>query len=168
MRQRDIIEVTIIDFIHGTRFHVSKPVLGICPHKALHQRLMFFKIMSHRQRTIMCQVDNNSNHASKNNAKYMPMIFFYFLKIIFDISTSKRSNKYKPHSILAKKKKLKFAEKQVEQQSQTLPQGRRVRCKDPVIEIDQSIPKLSNQKIRTEFNQKKKKEKKIRTESKRK
>jgi len=29
--------------------------------------------------------------------------FFYFLKIIFDISTSKRSKKYKPHSILAKK-----------------------------------------------------------------
>jgi len=28
---------------------------------------------------------------------------FYFLKIIFDISTSKRSKKYKPHSILAKK-----------------------------------------------------------------
>jgi hypothetical protein len=34
----------------------------------------------------------------------MPMIFFYFLKIIFDISTSKRSKKYKPHSILIKKK----------------------------------------------------------------
>jgi hypothetical protein len=33
------------------------------------------------------------------------MMFFYFLKIIFDISTSKRSKKYKPHSILAKKKK---------------------------------------------------------------
>jgi hypothetical protein len=30
--------------------------------------------------------------------------FFHFLKIIFDISTSKRSKKYKPHSILAKKK----------------------------------------------------------------
>jgi hypothetical protein len=30
---------------------------------------------------------------------------FHFLKIIFDISTSKRSKKYKPHSILAKKKK---------------------------------------------------------------
>ena len=49
------------------------------------------------------------------------MMFFYFLKIIFDISTLKRSKRYKPHSILAKKKKkLKFAEKQVEQQSQTL------------------------------------------------
>jgi len=36
--------------------------------------------------------------------KYMPMMFFYFLKIIFDISTSKRSKRYKPHSILAKKK----------------------------------------------------------------
>jgi len=35
-------------------------------------------------------------------------VFFYFLKIIFDISTSKRSKKYKPHSILAKKKKFKF------------------------------------------------------------
>jgi len=35
-------------------------------------------------------------------------MFFYFLKIIFDISTSKRSKKYKPHSILAKKKKFKF------------------------------------------------------------
>jgi len=34
----------------------------------------------------------------------MPMMFFYFLKIIFDISTSKRSKKYKPHLILAKKK----------------------------------------------------------------
>jgi len=31
-------------------------------------------------------------------------VFFYFLKIIFDISTSKRFKKYKPHSILAKKK----------------------------------------------------------------
>jgi hypothetical protein len=36
------------------------------------------------------------------------MMFFYFLKIIFDISTSKRSKKYKPHSILAKKNKKKF------------------------------------------------------------
>jgi len=34
----------------------------------------------------------------------MSMMFFYFLKIIFDISTSKRSKKYKPHSILEKKK----------------------------------------------------------------
>ncbi|KAL9335737.1 hypothetical protein Peur_072918 [Populus x canadensis] len=40
----------------------------------------------------------------------MPMMFFYFLKIIFDISTSKRSKKYKPHSILVKKKKFKFAQ----------------------------------------------------------
>jgi len=30
--------------------------------------------------------------------------FFYFLKIIFNISISKRSKKYKPHLILAKKK----------------------------------------------------------------
>jgi len=40
----------------------------------------------------------------------MLMMFFYFLKIIFDISTSKRSKKYKPHSILAKKKKFKFSQ----------------------------------------------------------
>jgi N6-adenosine-specific RNA methylase IME4 len=49
----------------------------------------------------------------------MPMMFFYFLKIIFNISTSKRSKKYKPHSILAKKKKSKFGETQVETHSQT-------------------------------------------------
>jgi len=36
------------------------------------------------------------------------MMFFYFLKIIFDISTSKWSKRYKPHSILAKKKKFKI------------------------------------------------------------
>jgi hypothetical protein len=34
------------------------------------------------------------------------MMFFYFLKIIFDISTSKRSKKYKPYLILAKNKKI--------------------------------------------------------------
>jgi hypothetical protein len=49
----------------------------------------------------------------------MPTMFFYFLKIIFDISTSKRSKKYKPHSILAKKKKIKFDQTQVQPQSQT-------------------------------------------------
>ncbi|KAI9396565.1 hypothetical protein POPTR_004G152750v4 [Populus trichocarpa] len=27
----------------------------------------------------------------------MPMMFFHFLKIIFDISTSKRSKTYKPY-----------------------------------------------------------------------
>jgi hypothetical protein len=42
---------------------------------------------------------------------------FSFLKIIFDINTSKQSKKYKPYSILAKKKKLKFGEKQVEPHS---------------------------------------------------
>jgi hypothetical protein len=43
---------------------------------------------------------------------------FFFKKIIFDISASKRSKKYKPHLILAKKKKiLKFDKKQVEPQS---------------------------------------------------
>jgi hypothetical protein len=46
--------------------------------------------------------------------------FFYFLKIIFNISTSKRSKKYKPHSILAKKKKKKFNETQVKTHSQTV------------------------------------------------
>jgi hypothetical protein len=52
----------------------------------------------------------------------MPMMFFYFLKIIFDISTSKRSKKYKPHSILAKKKKnSNFHKTQVETHYQTLP-----------------------------------------------
>jgi hypothetical protein len=51
----------------------------------------------------------------------MPMIFFYFLKIIFDISTSKRSKKYKPHSILAKKKNSNLEETQVQTQYQTFP-----------------------------------------------
>jgi len=52
----------------------------------------------------------------------MPMMFFHFLKIIFDISTSKRSKKYKPHSILAKKKKIsKFDETQLQTQCQTVP-----------------------------------------------
>jgi len=36
------------------------------------------------------------------------MMFFYFLKIIFDINTSKRSKKYKPHLILIKNKKIKI------------------------------------------------------------
>jgi len=48
----------------------------------------------------------------------MPIIFFHFLKIIFDISTSKQSKKYKPHSILTQKK-LKFSQMQVQSQSQT-------------------------------------------------
>jgi hypothetical protein len=38
------------------------------------------------------------------HAEIHAKMFFHFLKIIFDISTSKRSKKYKPHSILAKKK----------------------------------------------------------------
>jgi len=47
----------------------------------------------------------------------MLMIFFYFLKIIFDISTSKRSKKYKPRLILTKKEKiLKFDETQLQTQ----------------------------------------------------
>uniref|UniRef100_A0A3N7EMG9 Uncharacterized protein n=1 Tax=Populus trichocarpa TaxID=3694 RepID=A0A3N7EMG9_POPTR len=32
----------------------------------------------------------------------MPIMFFHFLKIIFDISTSKRFKTYKPYKILAK------------------------------------------------------------------
>jgi hypothetical protein len=32
--------------------------------------------------------------------------FFYFLKIIFNISTSKQSKRYKSHSILVKKIKI--------------------------------------------------------------
>jgi len=44
--------------------------------------------------------------------------FFYFLKIIFDISTSKRFKRYKPHLILTKKN-LKFDQTQVQPQSQT-------------------------------------------------
>jgi len=41
----------------------------------------------------------------------MLIIFFYFLKIIFDINTSKRSKNYKPYSNLTKKKILKFNKK---------------------------------------------------------
>jgi hypothetical protein len=44
----------------------------------------------------------------------MSMMFFYFLKIIFDISISKQSKKYKLHLILTKKKNLKFNQTQVE------------------------------------------------------
>jgi hypothetical protein len=47
--------------------------------------------------------------------------FFYFLKIIFDISTSKRSKKYKPYLILVKTKNLKFNETQLQTQCQTHP-----------------------------------------------
>jgi hypothetical protein len=54
--------------------------------------------------------------------------FFYFLKIIFDISTSKRSKKYKPHSILAKKKNSNFHKTQVETHYQTLPSSTRKSC----------------------------------------
>ena len=46
------------------------------------------------------------------------MIFFHFLKIIFDISTSKRSKKYKLYSILIKKNS-KFTKTQVQTQPQT-------------------------------------------------
>jgi hypothetical protein len=42
-------------------------------------------------------------------------MFFYFLKIIFNISTSKRSKKYKPHSILAKKKNQNLAKRTTKQ-----------------------------------------------------
>jgi hypothetical protein len=51
----------------------------------------------------------------------MSMMFFHFLKIIFDISTSKRFKKYKLHSILAKKKKnSKFDETHLQTQCQTV------------------------------------------------
>jgi len=48
----------------------------------------------------------------------MPIIFFYFLKIIFDISTSKQFKKYKSHSILTKKNS-KIDETQLQMQCQT-------------------------------------------------
>jgi len=51
----------------------------------------------------------------------MPMMFFYFLKIIFDISTSKRSKKYKTYSILAKKNKIKFDESHLQTNAMLLP-----------------------------------------------
>jgi hypothetical protein len=50
----------------------------------------------------------------------MLMMFFHFLKIIFDISTSKRSKKYKPHLILTKKKISKFNETQLQTQLQII------------------------------------------------
>jgi hypothetical protein len=50
-------------------------------------------------------------------------VFFYFLKIIFNISTSKRFKKYKPHLILAKKNS-KFDETQVETHSQIGSKGK--------------------------------------------
>jgi len=46
--------------------------------------------------------------------------FFYFLKIIFDISTSKQSKKYKPHSILTKKNSN-LEETQLPMQYKTFP-----------------------------------------------
>jgi len=51
----------------------------------------------------------------------MSMIFFYFLKIIFDISTSKRFKTYKPYLILVKKKNSNFLETQPQPRSQTFP-----------------------------------------------
>ena len=45
---------------------------------------------------------------------------FHFLKIIFDISTLKRSKKYKPHLIFFKKKSN-LGKTQVQTQHQTLP-----------------------------------------------
>jgi len=45
--------------------------------------------------------------------------FFYFLKIIFNISKSKRSKTYKPYSILVKKKISKFLETRLQPRSQT-------------------------------------------------
>jgi hypothetical protein len=57
--------------------------------------------------------------------------FFYFLKIIFDISTSKQSKKYKPYSILTKKKKnsnLHETQVQSHQTAGSLPPLPRVNC----------------------------------------
>jgi len=51
------------------------------------------------------------------------MMFFHFLKIIFDISTSKRYKKYKPHLILAKKKISKFDETQLRNAKRSLNPG---------------------------------------------
>jgi hypothetical protein len=42
--------------------------------------------------------------------------FFYILKIIFDISTSKQFKKYKSHSILTKKNNSKFDKTQLQTQ----------------------------------------------------
>jgi hypothetical protein len=53
-------------------------------------------------------------------SKYILMMFFHFFKIIFNINTSKRSKKYKPHSILAKTKILKFDETQLQTQCQII------------------------------------------------
>jgi len=47
----------------------------------------------------------------------MPTIFFHFLKIIFDINTSKRSKKYKTHSILTKIKNLKFNQTRIQRKA---------------------------------------------------
>jgi len=55
--------------------------------------------------------------------KYMSMIFFYFLKIIFVISISKRSKKYKLHLILTKIN-LKFDKTQLQTQYQTISPSR--------------------------------------------
>ena len=46
--------------------------------------------------------------------------FFYFLKIIFDINTSKQSKIYKLYQILAKKKKLIFLKTRFALRSQTV------------------------------------------------
>ena len=57
----------------------------------------------------------------------MSMMFFHFLKIIFDISILKRSKKYKPHLILTKKKS-KFDETQLETQCQTVSESPGKKC----------------------------------------
>jgi hypothetical protein len=58
----------------------------------------------------------------------MSMIFFYFLKIIFNIGTSKRFKKYKPHLILVKKKNSKFGETQLQTQCQTISKQANPSC----------------------------------------
>ena len=54
--------------------------------------------------------------------------FFYFLKIIFDISTSKQSKKYKPHLILIKENNSNLNETQVQTKYQTFPYSSNRQC----------------------------------------
>jgi predicted metallo-beta-lactamase superfamily hydrolase len=54
--------------------------------------------------------------------------FFYFLKIIFDISTSKQSKKYKPHLILTKENNSNLNETQLQTKYQTFPYSSNRQC----------------------------------------
>ena len=48
---------------------------------------------------------NRTHKQAQIKNKYIKIIFFYFLKIIFDISTSKWSKNTKPYSFKNEKKK---------------------------------------------------------------